>query len=127
MQSAIEKFASRKLHRLREAIMHRDRGVVAGAMLSFIPIFPACTIGFAISTVNFFLILNKKLDQNELKIVIYSVVIGLLFSMFWFYILMHFGVQLIAAVYYILDAVSSALTTLNITPWEYDGADEFNV
>ena len=60
-----------------------DRAVVVGAVLSFVPIFPACIIGVIISLANFILIRTKKLNRSNVGIVVVSIGVGTFFSLMW--------------------------------------------
>jgi hypothetical protein len=125
MQSEIEKYVSQKLRELREAISHRDRGVVVGAVLSFIPIFPACTIGVFISVGNFVLIRKARLDRSDENLVKISLAVGFLNSILWIYILLHIGGGLFATIGYISDFLTAPLNIFDFDSMEYDGVNGF--
>lgn len=127
MQSEIEKYASQKLRELRKAINHRDRGVVVGAALSFIPVFPACTIGLAISVVNFFLIRKEKLGRSEGNLVKISLAVGFLNSILWIYILLYVGGGLFATIGFISDMLQMPPNILNLEFLKYDDLNKFDI
>ena len=127
MKSEIEKYASQKLRDLGQILRQRDRGVVVGAVLSFIPIFPACTIGLIISAFNFFLILRGKLGKDEERLVKISMVAGCLNSILWIYILFYLGRELIPAIGYFFDALFAPFNSFGIDVLEPGGSSGLDV
>ena len=94
MPSSLENELQNVLLRVRSKLRDTDRAVVIGSALSWIPIFPACTIGLLISLANLYLIKAKKLDHENYRTVLVSVFIALLFSLIWvicFYFVNPFG------------------------------------
>ena len=83
MPSSLENELQNLLFRLRTKLRDTDRAVVIGAALSWVPVFPACTIGLFISLANLYLIKAKKLDHKNYRTVLISVFIALLFSLIW--------------------------------------------
>jgi len=94
MPSSLEYEMQKLLFRLRNRLRDTDRAVVIGATLSWVPVFPACTIGLLISVANLYLIKSNKLDHKNYRTVLISVFISFLFSLFWviaFYIVDPFS------------------------------------
>jgi len=94
-QSKLEREALDLIGNWRGHLRNSDRAVVIGFLLSITPIFPACFVGFLISLLNYFLIRSDKLDVTNRKIVIFAVISGAIFTIFWF------------AVFFVVDPVSS--------------------
>lgn len=90
MSSSLEDELQKLLFQLRNKLQATDRAVVIGATLSWVPVFPACTIGLLISLANLYLIKTKKLDHKSYRTVLVSASIALLFTLIWivaFYII----------------------------------------
>lgn len=127
MQSEIEKYASQKMRRLHQAIRQHDRGVVLGATLAFIPVFPACTIGLIMSVLNCLLIRKGRLDRSEASFVKAGLVAGFLNSVIWVYVLFSLGAGISAAIDFIFDFFSANLSILGIDPLQRGGSTEWDV
>ena len=84
-------FATQQLQSLRKLLRTRDRAVVLGAALSFVPIFPACFLAFLLSAINYILIMSGVINQSEKRLVLLSLVISAVFSLLWIYILYLLG------------------------------------
>jgi len=91
MSSALEKYLKSTVWRLRNSAFKRDRAVVLGAILSFVPIPPACFLGALLSIANLFLLKIGRLHQSESKLIWLSTVLGLLNSIIGAYLLMRLG------------------------------------
>ena len=87
MQSKLESFFLSKVHALKRSIQNRDRAVVIAALLSFTPIFPACMIGAAISIINLYLVKIGTLRRSEIRLSLYSLATGMVYTAIWFFIL----------------------------------------
>ena len=83
MPSRLENEVRYLLFRLRNRLQDIDRAVVVGAALSWMPVFPACTVGLFISLANLYLIKADKLDRKNYRIVLISIFIAVLFSLIW--------------------------------------------
>ena len=103
MKSELEKFINQKVYQIRNILAFRDRAVVLGAILSFIPIPPACILGVIISLVNFLLLKINKLRKNEQKLILISLLVGLFNSIIGTYIMILLGNELFLFLNNILD------------------------
>ena len=103
MKSELEKFINQKIYQIRNILAFRDRAVVLGAILSFIPIPPACILGVIISLVNFLLLKINKLRKNEQKLILISLLVGLFNSIIGTYIMILLGNELFLFLNNILD------------------------
>jgi hypothetical protein len=65
MSSALEQEFRRKAERFRVGLVARDRGVVIGAALSIVPVFPIALVGFLIDLFNLALYRAKKLEKAD--------------------------------------------------------------
>lgn len=83
MESRIESLFAQKLWALKRYISSKDRGVVIGALLSFIPVFPACFVGLVISVFNLYFLRKKELDPSHQSLVRASLLAGISFSVGW--------------------------------------------
>lgn len=75
-QSAIEIELYKRFSDLKFMIRSHDRGVIAGAFLSIIPILPVSIVGFLIGIFNYNLYLKQKLDIHELRFIKFSILAG---------------------------------------------------
>lgn len=91
MRSGLEGYAADKLAALRAGIRNRDRAVVIGAALSFLPIFPACFFGALLSLFNLALIYSNRTSLREKRLVVISLVVGCLNSILWVYLFIFIG------------------------------------
>jgi|SaaInlStandDraft_1057018.scaffolds.fasta_scaffold105403_1 hypothetical protein len=105
MKSELEKFINQKVYQIRNILAFRDRAVVLGAILSFIPIPPACILGVIISLVNFLLLKINKLRKSEQKLILISLLVGLFNSIIGTYIMILLGNELFLFLNNILDTV----------------------
>ena len=105
MKSELEKFINQKIYQIRNILAFRDRAVVLGAILSFIPIPPACILGVIISLVNFLLLKINKLRKSEQKLILISLLVGLFNSIIGTYIMILLGNELFLFLNNILDTV----------------------
>jgi len=103
MKSELEKFINQKIYQIRNILAFRDRAVVLGAILSFIPIPPACILGVIISLVNFLLLKINKLRKSEQKLILISLLVGLFNSIIGTYIMILLGTELFLFLNNILD------------------------
>ena len=103
MKSELEKFINQKIYQIRNILAFRDRAVVLGAILSFIPIPPACILGVLISLVNFLLLKINKLRKSEQKLILISLLVGLFNSIIGTYIMILLGTELFLFLNNILD------------------------
>lgn len=111
MKSEFEKFSLEQLTAFRNMVRGRDRGVLIGAGLSFIPIFPACFFGFAISFVNLLLINKKRLEENDRFLVNCSLLFGGFFSVLWLYLIFSVGIGVTQALGIVYDALITVLSS----------------
>ena len=105
MKSELEKFINQKIYQIRNILAFRDRAVVLGAILSFIPIPPACILGVIISLINFLLLKINKLRKSEQKLILISLLVGLFNSIIGTYIMILLGTELFVFLNNILDNV----------------------
>ena len=105
MKSELEKFINQKIYQIRNILAFRDRAVVLGAILSFIPIPPACILGVIISLVNFLLLKINKLRKSEQKLILISLLVGSFNSIIGTYIMILLGTELFLFLNNILDNV----------------------
>ena len=105
MKSELEKFINQKVYQIRNILAFRDRAVVLGAILSFIPIPPACILGVIISLINFLLLKINKLRKSEQKLILISLLVGLFNSIIGTYIMILLGNELFLFLNNILDTV----------------------
>jgi len=105
MKSELEKFINQKIYQIRNILAFRDRAVVLGAILSFIPIPPACILGVIISLINFLLLKINKLRKSEQKLILISLLVGLFNSIIGTYIMILLGTELFLFLNNILDNV----------------------
>ena len=105
MKSELEKFINQKVYQIRNILAFRDRAVVLGAILSFIPIPPACILGVIISLINFLLLKINKLRKSEQKLILISLLVGLFNSIIGTYIMILLGTELFLFLNNILDTV----------------------
>ena len=103
MKSELEKFINQKIYQIRNILAFRDRAVVLGAILSFIPIPPACILGVIISLINFLLLKINKLRKSEQKLILISLLVGLFNSIIGTYIMILLGTELLLFLNNILD------------------------
>ena len=103
MKSELEKFINQKIYQIRNILAFRDRAVVLGAILSFIPIPPACILGVMISLVNFLLLKINKLRKSEQKLILISLLVGIFNSIIGTYIMILLGTELLLFLNNILD------------------------
>ena len=103
MKSELEKFINQKIYQIRNILAFRDRAVVLGAILSFIPIPPACILGVIISLVNFLLLKINKLRKSEQKLILISLLVGIFNSIIGTYIMILLGTELLLFLNNILD------------------------
>jgi hypothetical protein len=83
MPSSLETETKKLMALLFNRMRGADRAVVVGTALSWIPVFPACTLGFFISLANLYLIKTKRLDDRYFRIITLSIVISALLSVMW--------------------------------------------
>ena len=83
MPSSLETETKKLMALLFNRMRGADRAVVVGTALSWIPVFPACTLGLFISLANLYLIETKRLDDRYFRIVTLSIVISALLSVIW--------------------------------------------
>ena len=105
MKSELEKFINQKIYQIRNILAFRDRAFVLGAILSFIPIPPACILGVIISLINFLLLKINKLRKSEQKLILISLLVGLFNSIIGTYIMILLGTELFLFLNNILDNV----------------------
>ena len=103
MKSELEKFINQKIYQIRNILAFRDRAVVLGAILSFIPIPPACILGVIISLINFLLLKINKLRKSEQKLILISLLVGIFNSIIGTYIMILLGTELLLFLNNILD------------------------
>ena len=115
MQSELERYIVQKLRELRAGLRYRDRAVIVGTALSFIPIPPACIIGFLMSIFNLFLIRFGKLRQEEGMLLKISVAVGFFNSLVGTYIILHIGFEFFTT---ISNIISSIFNFLDINIFE---------
>ena len=83
MPSSLETETKKLMALLFNRMRGADRAVVVGTGLSWIPVFPACTLGLFISLANLYLIKTKRLDDRYFRIITLSIVISALLSVIW--------------------------------------------
>ena len=83
MPSSLETETKKLMALLFNRMRGADRAVVVGTALSWIPVFPACTLGLFISLANLYLIKTKRLDDRYFRIITLSIVISALLSVMW--------------------------------------------
>lgn len=91
MRSGLEDYAAEKLTAFRAGIKNRDRAVLIGATLSFIPIFPAFFFGAIVSLLNLISISKNRTSQRETRLVLISLAAGCLYSVLWIYLFISIG------------------------------------
>ena len=111
MSSEIEKYLKNVAWRLRNAAFGRDRAVVLAAILSFVPIPPACFLGVLLSVANLFLLKIGRLRQSDSKLIWLSIVVGLLNSIIGAYVLMYLGSDFLI---YLSDLYETFVDILNL-------------
>lgn len=107
MQSALEKFLKRKISVFWARVKNNDRGVLLGAVLSLIPVFPACTIGVGISMFNLILIYKGKLAKDYLNLIFTCIAFGVIFTLLWMNFLSDIVGFASVVISYILDVFFS--------------------
>ena len=75
-KSVLETEALSTLHRWRSAISTHDRAVVLGFVLSLPPLFPVALCGFLLSSLNYLLWKQGKLEIFEERLIKKSLLIG---------------------------------------------------
>ena len=98
MNSELENFVSERVAHLRRALLSYDRGVVVGAVLAFIPVFPACFFGMLLSLINVGFALNNRLNRRNRNAAILGACVGAFFTVIWWYALRSFSGADIAGV-----------------------------
>lgn len=83
MKSEIENFLSKWIIHMRRAALSYDRGVFVGAVLAFVPIFPACFFGMLLSLLNVGFALNNRLDYRNRRAAIFGACVGAFFTLIW--------------------------------------------
>ena len=86
-KSALEQECIRKLSVWKSSIASHDRGVMLGFFLGLFPLFPVAFFGFLISSFNYVLWKNGKLDIFEQKLIRNGLVIGFVNSVIGFIVL----------------------------------------
>ena len=109
MQSELERYIVQKLRELRAGLRYRDRAVIVGTALSFIPIPPACIIGFLMSIFNLFLIRFGKLSREEGMLLKISVAVGFSNSLVGTYIILHIGLEFFTTISNIISPIFNFL------------------
>jgi len=83
MKSGFENYLIAKLNKNLTALRKRDRAVVIGGILSFVPVFPAVLLGFLLSCLNYFLISKGITEKKELGYVRVSLFVSGILSSIW--------------------------------------------
>ena len=103
MQSGLERYVWEKLRSARRQTASRDRGVLLAALLAFVPVFPACTIGMLIASLNLYLIKKQRLPQREARLTLISILTGALWTSLW----IIFGISLATTLADVLQNIGS--------------------
>lgn len=111
MQSGLEIYITQKLYTLRSWVRERDRAVVIGAGLSFVPIFPACVFGFLISAMNLFLIHRGITRRSDQRLVEISLIVSVIFSAIWLTLIFVYGHAVISA---LIELITSPVRFLEL-------------
>lgn len=109
MRSQLEMEVSYRLGRLSFLLAQRDRLVVIGAGLSFIPVFPACLLGLLVSLANLYIGTHGRLQRADIRIAKAGVAAGATLTVIWMGVLILFN-PLAAA----LEILELLLEVLNV-------------
>ena len=118
MSSEIERYLKNAAWRLRNAAFGRDRAVVLAAILSFVPIPPACFLGVLLSVANLFLLKTGKLRQSDSRLIWLSIIVGLLNSIIGAYLLMHLASDFLIFLSNLYDTFVNILNLKSTQPLE---------
>lgn len=127
MQSKLESFLSTKVQAFKDSIQNRDRAVVIAALLSFTPIFPACTIGAVISILNLYLVKIGTLKRSELGLSLTSLAAGMLYTILWVVMLSSLSTTFGAVFSGLLDIINAPLDFIFSPPGSNGNLDEYSV
>ena len=127
MQSKLESFFLNKVQIFKNNIQHRDRAVVIAAVLSFTPIFPACMIGAVISIINLYLVKIGTLKRSELRLSLFSLVAGIIYTAIWVAILSSLSGAFGAFFSNLLDIITAPLDLFYSPPGNDGGLDVYSV
>lgn len=119
MRSGLETYLTHKLYDIRHRLRRRDRAVLLGAVLSFLPIFPACFLGFIISAMNLFLIHRGITRASDQRLVELSLLVSVIFSAIWLTVIIVYGHMALDALIDVLRApwsIFDVLTTPAAAP-----------
>ena len=127
MQSKLESFFLSKTHALKRSIQNRDRAVVIAALLSFTPIFPACIIGASISIINLYLVKMGTLKRSELRLSLYSLAAGMVYTAIWIFILSSLSATFAAFFSGLLDILTAPIDLFFSPPSNNGNLDQYSV
>lgn len=127
MQSKLEFFFLKKVQAFKNNIQQHDRAVIVAAVLSFTPIFPACMIGAVISIVNLYLVKIGTLKYFELKLSLFSLAAGIIYTVIWVVILSSLSGVFVAVFAGLLDVITAPLDLFYSPPGNDGGLDEYSV
>ena len=95
MQSALEREISRQISGLRIGLIHHDRAVVLGLVLSLLPVPPATAAGLLLTLFNLALLSAGKLARSELPLLAIGLTACLGYIVLWYYLgTLVFGLDL---------------------------------
>jgi hypothetical protein len=118
MRSEMEKYLSKKQIYIKKALAGRDRAVVLGAVLSFLPIPPACMMGVLFSVFNLFLLKYGNLNKSNQKVVLVSLIVGLLNSTVVAFLLAHLMSDFLMSLSEMNEVIIDMLNFNNLQPSE---------
>lgn len=127
MQSKLEIFFLGKVQALKDSIQNRDRAVVIAALLSFTPIFPACMIGAVISIVNLYLVKMGSLKRSELRLSLFSLAAGMVYTILWVVMLSSLSATFGAFLSGLLDIITAPVDLFFSPPGSNGKLDEYSV
>lgn len=127
MRGGLEGYAADKIADFRAGIKSRDRAVVLGAVLSFIPIFPACFFGLILSIINFILIYKDITSRREERLVKISLAIGSINNLLWLYIFIMVGENILAFFGYVFEIIVAPFDFIYSNPVDNLNQQEFSV
>jgi len=118
MRSEMEKYLSKKQIYIKKALAGHDRAVVLGAVLSFLPIPPACMMGVLFSVFNLFLLKYGNLNKSNQKVVLVSLIVGLLNSTVVAFLLAHLMSDFLMSLSEMNEVIIDMLNFNNLQPSE---------